>query len=174
MKIAELLDEVKAKTGEKSDGALARKLGVTKQAVSKYYNDERAPDEFVCLRISEITGKPLDTVIATVKAASEKDDTRREAWENYMKRLGGIAASFLITLCVTVTMLVTLTPGNASAATVSGGDTLYYVNNNPLKDQFRSSSFTAGKFRIWIPSSRRASHSSALAWPRIGLSGASL
>lgn len=116
MKIAELLDAVKAKTGVKSDGELARTLGVTKQAVSKYYNDERAPDEFVCLRIAEILGKPLDTVIATVKAASEKDDTRREAWENYMKRLGGLAASFVFALCVTVTLIVTPTPAKASPA----------------------------------------------------------
>lgn len=116
MKIAKLLDDVKAKIGAKSDGELARKLGVTKQAVSKYYNDERAPDEFVCLKIAEILGKPLDSVIATVKAASEKDETRRAVWEDYMKRLGGFAASVLVTVCVTVTMLVTSAPVEASPA----------------------------------------------------------
>lgn len=129
MKIEELLDAVKAKIGAKSDGELARNLGIDKRRVSDYYSGHRAPDEFVCLKIAQALGKPLDTVIATVKAASEKDETRRAVWEDYMKRLGGIAASVLVTLCVTVTMLVTSTPANASAATVSGGDTLYYVNN---------------------------------------------
>lgn len=114
MKIAELLDEVKAKTGAKTDGELARKLGVDKRRVSDYYSEHRAPDEYACLKIAEALGKPLDTVIATVKAASEKDDERRRVWENYMKRLGGIAASVLITLCVTVTLLVTPTPSEAA------------------------------------------------------------
>lgn len=129
MKIDELLDAVKTAKAIKSDGELARTLGVSKQAVSRYYLGERAPDEFACLKIAEILGMPLDTVIATVKAESEKDETRRAVWEDYMKRLGGIAASVLVTLCVTVTMLVTSTPANASAPTVSNGDVLYYVNN---------------------------------------------
>jgi transcriptional regulator with XRE-family HTH domain len=114
MKIQELLDAVKAKTGAESDGELARNLGVSKQAMSSYYSGHRAPDEYVCLKIAEALEKPLDSVIATVKAASEKDESRREAWENYMKRLGGLAASVLITVCVTVTMLVTSAPAEAA------------------------------------------------------------
>lgn len=120
MKIENLLDEVKRAKELKSDGELARTLGVSKQAVSRYYLGERAPDEFACLKIAEILDMPLDTVIATVKAASEKDETRRAAWENYMKRLGGLAASVVITLCVSVTMIVTSTPGNALPVSVSG------------------------------------------------------
>lgn len=116
MKIAKLLDEVKAKTGAKSDGELARNLGVSKQAMSSYYSGHRAPDEFVCLKIAQALEKPLVSIIATVKAASEKDETRRAVWENYMKRLGGIAASVLVTVCITVTMLVTSTPAKASTA----------------------------------------------------------
>lgn len=127
MKIAELLDSVKHAKQLKTDGELARMLGVTKQAMSRYYNGERAPDEFACLRIAEALGKPLDQIIATVKAATEPDEKRREAWENYMKRLGGIAASVLVTLCVTVTLLVTPSRVNASAATFSARDVLYYV-----------------------------------------------
>ena len=94
MKIKELLDATKNALSISTDGELGRALGVSKQSVSDYYNDRRAPDDFACLKISEALGKPLDTVIATVKASSEKDEKRREAWENYMKRLGGLAASF--------------------------------------------------------------------------------
>lgn len=96
MKINELLDQVKNANGLESDGELARKLGVDKRRVSDYRKGERVPDEFACLRIAEALGKPLDTIIATVKAATEKDETRREVWENYMKRLGGLAASFFV------------------------------------------------------------------------------
>lgn len=107
MKINELLDATKHAKSIKSDGELARMLGVSKQAVSRYYLGERAPDEFACLKIADATGMPLATVIATVKAASEKDETRREAWENYMKRLGGVAASFMAGILCIVTLIVT-------------------------------------------------------------------
>ncbi|MCG2577585.1 DUF3693 domain-containing protein [Dechloromonas sp. XY25] len=114
MKIVELLDRTKHDAGVESDYALAKVLGIHKARVSAYYSGKEAPNEWACLKISEITGIPLDTVIATVKAESEKDDERRAVWENYMKRLGGLAASFLITLCVTVTMLVTSPPSQAA------------------------------------------------------------
>lgn len=116
MKIEKLLDATKAALQIDTDGELARNLGVSKPAISDYYNGKRAPDDFACLKIAQALGKPLDSVIATVKAASEKDETRRAAWENYMKRLGGFAASVVFALCVTVTLIVTPTPANASPA----------------------------------------------------------
>lgn len=96
MKIEELLEATKAAKGLKSDGELARTLGVSKQAVSRYYLGERAPDEYACLKISEITGIPLATVIATVKSETEKDENRKKAWSDYMKSLGGMAASLAV------------------------------------------------------------------------------
>jgi len=93
MKLRNLLDQTKDALGISSDGALARALDVSKQSVSDYYNGKRAPDDFACLKIAQATGKPLETIIATVRAESEKDEKRREAWENYIKSLGGIAAS---------------------------------------------------------------------------------
>lgn len=114
MKIKELLDSVKHAAGISTDGELARKLDVSKQSVSDYYKGTRAPDDFACLKIAEVLGKPLDTVIATVKAATEKDEKRREAWENYMKRLGGIAASFAGGILVIVTLIVTPSPAEAA------------------------------------------------------------
>lgn len=92
--VTELLDAVKHAAGVTSDYALAKTLGIPNARVCDYYKGRRAPDEFTCLKIAEALGKPLNTIIATVKASSEKDAKRREAWEQYMKRLGGIAASF--------------------------------------------------------------------------------
>lgn len=96
MKISELLDSVKAQNGLKTDGELARMLDVDKRRVSDYYSGHRAPDEYACLKISEITGIPLATVIATVKSETEKDENRRKVWSDYMKSLGGLAASFAV------------------------------------------------------------------------------
>lgn len=101
MKLSELLNETKLALGIKTDGELARELGVSKQAVSCYYNAQRAPDDFACLKIAQALGKPLDEIIATVRASTEKDIKRRLAWESYMKRLGGLAASIFV--CVVMT-----------------------------------------------------------------------
>jgi len=110
MKITELLDLTKSAAKIESDYALAKELGINRARVSAYYSGKEAPNEFACLKISEITGIPLNKVIATVKAESEKDDTRREAWENYMKRLGGLAASVLLSVVfVTISHIEKLT-----------------------------------------------------------------
>lgn len=93
--ITKLLDEVKAVKGVESKYALAKVLDLPTQRISEYYKGQRAPDEFACLKIAEALGKPLNTIIATVRASTEKDASRREAWENYMKSLGGIAASII-------------------------------------------------------------------------------
>jgi len=115
MKINELLDAVKHAYSIKTDGELARTLGVDKRRISAYYKGDRVPDEFACLKIAEALGKPLDTIIATVKATSEKDEKRREVWENYMKRLGGVAASFVAVIFLLVTSIVTSPRAEASA-----------------------------------------------------------
>ena len=114
MKINELLDAVKNAKGISTDYALAKTLGLQRARICDYYKGTRAPDEFACLKIADALGMPLDSVIATVKAESEKDETRREAWENYMKRLGGVAASFLVGILCVVTLSVTSTPLEAA------------------------------------------------------------
>lgn len=98
--ITKLLDAVKAKKGVQSDYALAKALDLPRARICDYYKGNRAPDEFACLKIAEALEQPLNTVIAKVKAATEKDDKRRIAWENYIKSLGGIAASVAFTFVV--------------------------------------------------------------------------
>ena len=107
MKIAEMLDAAKHAKGVETDYALAKSLGLPKQRVSDYYKGKTAPDEFACMQIAIAIGKPLDEVIAAVKVETEKDEKRREAWENYMKRLGGMAASFMAVAFSLVTFIVT-------------------------------------------------------------------
>ena len=113
--IAALLDAVKHAKGIETKYELAKVLDLPTQRISDYYNGSRAPDEFACLKIAEALGKPLDTIIATVKATSEKDEKRREVWENYMKRIGGLAASFVAVVFLSVTAIVTSPRAEASA-----------------------------------------------------------
>lgn len=98
--IAQLLDAVKDAKCISTKYELAKTLDLPTQRISDYYKGTRAPDEFACLKIAEALGQPLNSVIARVKAATEKDDKRRIAWENYIKGLGGIAASVAFTFVV--------------------------------------------------------------------------
>lgn len=91
---AEYLDVSKSILNITSDYGLAKRLDISRQAVSQYRSNARAFDNFTCMKVAEITNIPLQTIIADMEMMREKDEKRREAWENYMKRLGGLAASF--------------------------------------------------------------------------------
>jgi hypothetical protein len=105
--VKKLLDEVKEKAGITSDYALAKTLELPSPRICDYYKGNRAPDEFACLKISEYLGKPLAEVIATVKADTEKNEKRRNEWVKMLKRLGGVAASFMMIAFSFVTFIVT-------------------------------------------------------------------
>lgn len=108
--IAKLLDETKHAVGVETDYALAKKLDLPRARICDYYKGNRAPDEFACLKIAEALGQPLNAIIARVKAETEKDEKRREAWRNYAKNLGGLAAGIALGFFVLVTSIVTPTP----------------------------------------------------------------
>jgi len=108
--VTKLLDDVKRISSIESDYALAKTLELPTQRISDYYKGRRAPDEFACLRISEVLGKPLDEVITAVKLDTEKDEKRRSAWARHYKQIGGIAASFMLVTFVFVTFIVTYPP----------------------------------------------------------------
>lgn len=129
MKIAETFETIKAKYGVTEKSEIARVTGLDLRRVGDYMTGKREPTSEDYAKIAAAAGISAGELWEAVQKERATDERSKSAWENYMKRLGGIAASVLVTLCVTVTMLVTSTPANASAATVSGGDTLYYVNN---------------------------------------------
>lgn len=112
--IKKLLDAAKAATSAESDYRLAKNLGITQARVSAYYAGKETPNEFACLKIAEALDMPLAQVIATVKAEAEKDEKRREAWKDYLKKLGGIAASVFVPLCASVIFAMTAIPAHAA------------------------------------------------------------
>ena len=108
--IKQLLEDVKIAKGITSDYALAKALDLPKQRISDYYKGNTTPNAFACLKIAEALGKPLDEVITLVEIDAEKNEKRKEAWKAYSKRLGGIAAAFMLWVCgavVGVTLFVT-------------------------------------------------------------------
>jgi len=96
---AEYLDDARAKLALSSDNQLSQHLEISRQAVSQYRNNVRAFDNFTCMKIAQVTGLPLESIIADMEIQREPEGKRREAWENYMKRLGGFAASLTGVVC---------------------------------------------------------------------------
>jgi len=125
--VKKLLDAVKAKCDRPTDYALAHKLDLHSGLISDYYKGKRVPDDFACLQIAKELGKPFDEILATVKADTEKNEKRRKAWENYLKGMGGIAASFALPFLVHVFFIVTQSTAEASPASSSQYDDWYYV-----------------------------------------------
>lgn len=126
--VKKLLDEAKEKTGSATDYALAKTLDLARPRIHEYYKGKSAPDEFACLKIAEATGRTFEEVTALVKLEAEKNEKRREVWRKRLVSLGGIAATVTALIFAPVILKMTPEAGNASATTVSSGQTLYYVN----------------------------------------------
>lgn len=114
--VKKLLDAVKAKCDRHTDYAVAQKLELHSGLISDYYHGKRVPDDFACLQIAKELGKPFPEVLATVKADTEKNEKRRKAWENYLKGMGEIAASFALPFLMVVTLIMTPTSAQALPA----------------------------------------------------------
>ena len=112
--VKSLLDTVKTAKGIESDYALAKTLDLPNGHISEYYSGKRSPNEFACLKIAQALNRPLADVLAVVRIAAEKDEKRRQAWKDYYKSIGGIAAGFALAVLVGVTTLLTPSPAQAA------------------------------------------------------------
>lgn len=93
MDINSLLDACKEAQHHKTDGDLAKALGVSKQAMSGYRNQARLPDPVVCAAIAGLSGIPLAKVLGVVGEARAISREEKAVWRK-------LAASAAIVLCV--------------------------------------------------------------------------
>lgn len=111
--VAELLAAAQKAQGVTADNALAVRLGWHRQVISNYRQGTKPNNENLLI-LCEKAGWDFNKTLAEVEAAFASSEEAKNRWENLFRQLGGIAASALITLCVTVTMIVTSTPSEAS------------------------------------------------------------
>ena len=91
------LDAAKCHLGIPSDYALAKALGVTRAAVSKYRMGTSLPDDLVCAKIADILGCEPMEVIAAINYQRSKTDDARSLWEGiWGKAAGAIALSLTL------------------------------------------------------------------------------
>jgi predicted transcriptional regulator len=104
--VRKILDEAKAAIGSDANNALAAKLGIHRQRVTDYYAGTRKPDNDICLKLANLTGKSLAQVICAVEIDAEKEETRKKEWKDYLKQIDGLAASLTMTLALLCTFIV--------------------------------------------------------------------
>ncbi len=114
MKIAETFEAIKTKFGVTEKAEIARVTGLDLRRVGDYMSGKREPTSEDYAKIATAAGINAGELWEAVQRERASDEKSKSAWENYMKRLGGIAASMLITLCVTVNLLVTPTTSEAA------------------------------------------------------------
>lgn len=87
-----MLDKAKEVCGVRTDGELAAKLGVSKQAMSGYRTGVRLPDPVVCATIAGITGIPLAKVLGVIGEARAISREEKAVW----RKLAATAAMVLL------------------------------------------------------------------------------
>lgn len=129
----EFLDALKARYCLPSDYALAKKLGLTHQTVSKYRLGKDFLGDSTALRVAELLEIDPAIVIASVHAERSKIAAEKAVWESIIERLGGAAAAVLLGIGLAGS------PGPAAAAdlTVNPGGNTHYANRRRAKVQKR-------------------------------------
>ncbi|WP_186078716.1 hypothetical protein [Burkholderia gladioli] len=82
---AQWLDAIKEHQSLPSDYAVAKVLGVTRAAVSRYRNGLSVFDEKTAIRAAELVGAEPFEVIASVNAESSRDERSRGIWMNALE-----------------------------------------------------------------------------------------
>jgi transcriptional regulator with XRE-family HTH domain len=104
----EYLKEAKSKLNA-TDYRMAKLLGITQSATSNYALGKRVMDDTTAAKLAGLLGIEAMEIIAAANAEREKGE-KKEFWENFYKRLGGIAAGIF----VAVTLIVSPTPSQAA------------------------------------------------------------
>ena len=100
MKSAEYLDVALRINGRGINAELARKLGITRAAVTHYQSGHRIMDDYTAAKVADMLGIDQMELIAQANAEREKDPQKRAYWEARAKTaresrepLGNVVAS---------------------------------------------------------------------------------
>lgn len=116
-KISMYLDELIEAGTVKNDSETARRIGVTRAAVSDWRVGRRAPDDDQAVKLADLLRKDAGELLAECGAARAKSPETRRAWERIAARMAGYG----ITACVLI-----MTAGNSQEAkTAQARDLLF-------------------------------------------------
>lgn len=92
----DFLNDVKVKYDLPSDYALAKKLGMTRQRISRYRAGLDHLGDDAAVTVADALEVQPGYVLACIAAERTKSETARKAWERAAQVLGGIAAGVVI------------------------------------------------------------------------------
>ncbi|AUH51050.1 hypothetical protein CXB49_09610 [Chromobacterium sp. ATCC 53434] len=81
------LNEALAKLGDISQNQKAKKLGVSGPGLSQYLTGKKIMDNFACIMVAKVLDIDGMEVIAAAQMEREKNQTRREFWEDFRRQL---------------------------------------------------------------------------------------
>lgn len=139
-----LLDEAKEKSGISSDYALALTIGVKRQTISRYRKNLCTPDDYAKSRLADLTGRSLQEVIARIELENEPNEEKRKYWQDFYRRLGGVAAS----IAVSVTLIVTPHPTEAAPILKVSDMTMYIMLSARVKRWIKKAALAVRTFQI--------------------------
>ena len=114
MDINDVLNEIQSQNALKpTNRALAAFTGIDEKRISEYRKGREPMDDDYA-RIAMASNRRVDELQAMVKTAEGRDADSREVWAKYYKKIGGYAASVMITAFAVVTFFVTA-PNSALA-----------------------------------------------------------
>lgn len=83
---ADYLDELRAKTGAKSDGAAGLTIGWARPSISHYRNQKTTFDNLACLQLAKALKLPIIQIIADMELIRNTDPKRRTPWLPYASK----------------------------------------------------------------------------------------
>lgn len=81
MKTCDYLDELQSKLNIQSDYGLAKSLGISKQAISKYRNGRGSFDDQIAARVASALGLHPGIVLLDMYAERTKNESTRNIWQ---------------------------------------------------------------------------------------------
>jgi hypothetical protein len=94
------LDALKRRLDLPSDYAVAKVLGITRAAVSRYRQAGGAFDDLTAVRAAELLGLDPLEVIAASNAERARDDDARRVWERLWGKATGAAVTTAFAACI--------------------------------------------------------------------------
>ena len=87
----EYLDAAKKALGVSSDYELAKRLEVSKQAMSDYRHGKRSPDSYMIFKLAVTLNLDPATVLADLESQKEQNAKKLDFWKGFLSRAVRIA-----------------------------------------------------------------------------------
>ncbi|MGE4292653.1 MAG: hypothetical protein AB7E32_10695 [Desulfovibrio sp.] len=97
---AELIDQVKEKTGSRSYYALAQTLEIPEETIASYRRGRTFPDPYACTKFAIVLGQDPVQLIAEMELQREKNERKKDFWRGFLSRARkGTVAGILALTC---------------------------------------------------------------------------